>query len=623
MLMALSAGSLLGQVRPEVPCKLLPLAPGALKIGGHLGRQIDLCIDKRILAQDIDALAKPFLENSDGRNTWRCEFWGKWACSAAGAHRYRHDDQTKTKALQAVTKILASQSPEGYIGTQANADLGANWDVWGRKYTLLGLIEIHRAAGDAEALTAATKLADHFIAQVASGKVDVTRLGRWHGMASSSIIEPLAELYLLTGQKRYRLMAQHIVDSWEKPEGNHLMAKALGGKDVYEMFPGPQKRKKGKRPSYSHMGQSKAYEMMSCYEGVLELYRLTGTEVCRKAVEKVYDNILETEITAIGSGSDWERWCRGASTQTRPMVMGMETCVSVYWMKLSADLLALTGEMRYGDELERTMYNALLGAQCPDGAWWVHHAQTAGQKERAPKQCGMDQNCCVANGPRGMMLIPQVAVMQNAAGLSVNLYGRIDAEAQLPGVGKVGLEISGDYPAGGAVSVEVSTDRPAPFTLQLRVPAWSERTFLWVNGTKVPAAPRAGAYRLTRRWSDGDKVELILDMRTRAVPNDSKTHYCIRRGPIVFVRDRRFAQGEPGDTVDLIADEEGCLAGARLVQENLPEGVWMGLQVPVREADGKQGSMMLVDFASAGATMDATSAYRIWLPAPAPAPQQP
>jgi hypothetical protein len=106
-------------------------------------------------------------------------------------------------------------------------------------------------------------------------------------------------------------------------------------------------------------------------------------------------------------------------------------------------------------------------------------------------------------------------------------------------------------------------------------------------------------------------------MRTRVVRDDSGGGFCcVQRGPIVFVRDRRFVPGDLDEPVDIVCDEQGYVREAQLVRESLPEGVWMGLRIPVAQADGKRGSMMLVDFSSAGMTLDASSAYRIWLPAP-------
>jgi hypothetical protein len=214
-----------------------------------------------------------------------------------------------------------------------------------------------------------------------------------------------------------------------------------------------------------------------------------------------------------------------------------------------------------------------------------------------------------------MMLIPRLAVMKNRTGPVVNFYGRIDAEVEMAPRRPVKLEMRSDYPAGGAVKIRVTPAEPSTFVLQLRVPAWSRRTLLWVNGKQEPVQPAGGFCRIRRRWQAGDEVELVLDMRTRAIPNDPRkpTHYCIQRGPVVFVRDKRLAGDQLHQPVSLSTDDDG-FAAASLVGDLLPENIAMGLSVPARDAQGAKQTLTLVDFASAGNTFDAQSHYRIWLP---------
>lgn len=595
-------------VQAKVHDALALLAPGAVHIGGHVGSQIDLSIRQRVAAQDVEELLRPFRERKDTRQ-WRSEFWGKWITSAIAAYRYTGDPKLRAIIDRAVKGLLATQSADGYIGTYPDGGHLQNWDVWGRKYTLLGLLAWYDVTGDRALVTAAQRHADFMLSEVGPGKASPFTNDMWGGMASSSVLEPTVLLYRRTAEPRYLEFARYLVDLWSSPQGPDLLRKALAGVHVFQMFAGPKPVVKG----FMDQGHAKAYEMMSCYEGLAELYRVTGTPEYVAAVRKVYQDIRQTEITVIGSGSDWERWCGGHNRQTQPWRMGMETCVTVTWLKFAAQLLRLTGEPAYADDLEQGMYNALLGAQALDGTWWCHHSPLAGRRERAPEQCGMHQNCCVANGPRGLTLLPQVAVMAGREGPVVNLYGQISATAKLASGNSVRIEQDTDYPAGDLIRIRLTPQQPEQFTLRLRIPQWSAKTSLAVNGQAQPE-PQPGRYAtLARAWKPGDLVTLRLDLRARLItaPSDP-THYAVVRGPVVLARDRRLDSGDLDAPAAIVADAAGYV---RLVRDaKTLENVWLQFRVPLQPgADGKPAELRMCDFSSAGNTWSEASQYRVWI----------
>ncbi|HYG35999.1 MAG TPA: beta-L-arabinofuranosidase domain-containing protein, partial [Clostridia bacterium] len=288
-------------------------APGRIVIRGHWAQPITNCLEHRVLAQDVAALVQPFRDRKD-KTEWRSEFWGKWITSAELASHWDTDPRLRPLIERAVTNLLATQSADGYLGTYPPENHLWNWDIWGRKYTLLGLLGWHELTGDPTTLQAAQKVADHLLSEVGPQRpeVDMFRHDMWSGMACSSVIEPMVLLYRRTGDARYLKFAEWIVREWERPGGPDLMRKALRSESVFNMFPGPKPVIK----DYMDVGHSKAYEMMSCLEGLLELHRVTGRAEFRDAAIRVFQNIADTEITAIGSGSDWERWCNGARRQT-------------------------------------------------------------------------------------------------------------------------------------------------------------------------------------------------------------------------------------------------------------------------------------------------------------------
>jgi len=567
-------------------------------LGGYLGRKIDLCISNRIFAQNRERLVEPFRHRGE-RGCWQTEFWGKWFLSAVAAGRYTGNPDQRQWLRASVREILATQTPDGYIGNYSADSHLKGWDIWGRKYTLLGLLAWYDMAGDAAALDGGRRLAGHLLTEVGPGKADIVRCGLYRGMAATSVLEPVVLLYRRTGDETYLRFAEYIVSRWSSRQGPQLIEKALDGTPVAERFPRPKKW-------FSWENGEKAYEMMSCYTGLLELYRETGRAAWMNAARRAHENILAAEINIVGSGSAEECWYGGTLRQTQPAHNTMETCVAVSWMEWNAHLLRLTGDPRFADEIEKTAYNALLGAMMPDGSTFAKYSALEGARTLGEAQCGMDLNCCVANGPRGVMLLPQVAVMMGAEGPAVNLYSEGVWNLQLASGTPCRIDVRTDYPLTGRIDLAVRTERPETFRLRLRIPAWSEETSLTVNGSKAGDV-HPGAYAtIDRHWKPGDRVRLQLDLRGRVLraADATRQYAAVVRGPLVLARDLRLGQSG----IDSVAGGFGDERKLVLLQDvPPPPGITMAFA-----ADA--GGIRLCDYASAGNSWDASSRYRVWMP---------
>lgn len=188
-------------VKPVESDLLESWIPANIQINGYLGEKIDLCINQRIKKQDVQHLIDPFKTRNE-THLWQTEFWGKWILSAIAAYEYNHDTELLKIIQEAVSGLLATQTPDGYIGNYSPGAQLQQWDIWGRKYTLLGLLAYYDISGDKKALEASRKLADHLLTQVGPGKADIVKTGNYRGMPSSSILEPMVLLYRHTGEKR-------------------------------------------------------------------------------------------------------------------------------------------------------------------------------------------------------------------------------------------------------------------------------------------------------------------------------------------------------------------------------------------------------------------------------------
>jgi DUF1680 family protein len=269
-------------------CVLAPAAPESVRISGRLGDKLDLCITNRLLAQDIESVVAPYRAKTEtGGADWRCEYWGKWFTSLTLADAYHSTPATREKRDEAAKALIATAAPDGYLGTRVPAHRLEGWDVWGCKYALLGLIADYDRTHDPAVLNAARRQTDVLIAELGPGKTNIADVGEWNGLPASSVLEPVVLLYERTGEKKYLDFAEHIVACWSVPSkrlpaGMRLVEDALAGKNPDQMC------------------APKAYEMMSCFEGLCELYRATGEREYLEASVKLADGIFREEATLVG-----------------------------------------------------------------------------------------------------------------------------------------------------------------------------------------------------------------------------------------------------------------------------------------------------------------------------------
>ena len=573
---------------------------------GYLGQKIDLCINHRIKKTDVNELVDQFKSRKETK-LWKTEFWGKWVLSAIDAYIYTHDAELLSTIQQSVIGIIATQTADGYIGNYAPDSQLKGWDVWGRKYTLLGLLAYYDISGDKKALDASKKLADHLLSQVGPEKENIILTGSFRGMPSSSVLKPMVLLYRQTGEKRYLDFAKYIVNQWETKDGPLLISKALAGVAVGDRFPHP-------KSWWTWENGQKSYEMMSCYDGLLELYRVTGDASYLKSVEMAVQNIIDTEINVAGSGAAVECFYHGAQRQTDPTPHTMETCVTFTWMQLCENLLRLTANPMYADQIEKTTYNALMSSMKFDGSQIAKYTPLEGYRIEGENQCGTHINCCMANGPRAFVMLPKMAFMTSQNEISVNLYGQSSASLQLNAKNKVKIEQTSSYPETERIELNIQPEKPETFTISLRIPAWSTNTSLTVNGDRVENVKSGTYQKITREWKKEDKIVLKLDMTGRLLSLNG--YQALMRGPVLLARDSRYDEG----FVDEVAQIKNQDSSVQLsTSEVKPENVWMSFTAPLVVGVNLEGDAKLpkpihfCDFASAGNTWNKDIRYKVWI----------
>jgi len=354
--------------------------------------------------------------------------------------------------------------------------------------------------------------------------------------------------------------------------------------------------------------------MMSCYEGLLELYRLTGEPTYLKSAELAVKSIIDTEINVAGSGTAFECFYHGSNRQTEPTYHTMETCVTFTWIKLCNNLLRLTGNPVYADQIEKAVYNALMASMKFDGSQITKYSPLEGMRHAGEEQCGMHINCCNANGPRAFTLIPTMAVQTSGNALFINLYSQMASSVQLNPKNKVAIRLATNYPVTDQIEISIDPEKPEIFEVNLRIPAWSKHSVVAVNGTTVDGVT-AGAYlKISREWKKGDRVSLKTDLSGQLVTLNG--YQAIQRGPVLLARDSRFNDGFVDETA-IIRQKDNWVE--LLPVKEKPTNIWMSFTAPLVLGTDLEGEfrepkqIRFCDFGSAGNTWERDVRYRVWI----------
>ena len=589
-----------------------------VKVRGHVGRRIDACFANHILKHDACYLTDPYKDSTED-HYWQCEFWGKWMHSATPFVVYTGSDALRAHIAASVENLLPCQEECGYLGNYASAarcgiaskTSYGGWDVWCQKYTLLGLLYADECLGDKRCLDAACRLADWLMTQVGPGKKDIGKTGRYHGLASCSILEPVVWLYRRTGEKKYLDFAAYIVSRIDAEDGcGGLISKALAGVDVADRTPGADEWEK-------FACSKKAYEMLSCYQGLLEYHKATDDKRCLDAAVATARSIIDKEINIVGGAASQELWYHGKSKQTHPYYRMNETCVVTTWLRFCETLLALTGDPAYADEMERTFYNIYLATLSRDGSTFAQYTGLEGTRSAGLNNCFMEENCCNANGPRGFVSFMRTLLMAEGNAAVLNFYETSTASVELPALKeKVTVETFTLYPKEGEVRIVNRTAKPLDFTLKLRIPSWAGNADVKVNGAATEGVSSGSYCVLRRRWLPGDKVEVMFDMPCRV--HLLNNHVAFMRGPIVLARDACFHDGNLVERMRAIDFKKG------VDMRPVPTGngdIWMAFAAVLPMGAHSESPdnvhpqvVRFCDFASAGNTWTDESAYRVWLP---------
>ena len=592
-------------------------AMDGVRLYGPVADRMNACIANHVCATDPMYYAREFRYPAEP-GAWQTEFWGKYMLSAVPFAYYTHDEALKERIAASVKEVVSNQEPDGYIGNYPKAmRAGRGWDLWGNKYTMLGLVTWYDYSGDKTALAAAERLARYVMGIFGPGKRNLNETGCWRGLPSCSMLEVICKIYERTGNRDYLDFARYIVSQLDEGERSpQLIQSALAG-----VLPG--ERVTDPDPGRMWVLSSrKSYEMMSCYQGLLAWARITGDKRALEACVRTGNDIAATEVNISGGASCHENWYGGAAKQTETYVYENETCVVTTWLRLCRELLVATSDPKWADEIEKTFYNAYLAAQRPDGSQFVQYTSLSGRRHAGENHSRLHTNCCNANGPRGYLAFLTSLLTADDDAVMMNQYASGTASVVWPKTGeKISLETYTLYPKIDTASIRYREREPKRFKLKLRIPSWSADTVVTVKSVDGKPEPvngaKAGEYlAIDREWKCGDQVDIRFDFTPRGHRLNDCAAFTV--GPLLLARDARFGRGDTSEVLAYWAD----VAKPRIFRTRTREDGFyatvLGLfptGVHTKNAGEKYPSVIeFCDYASAGNTWGDDSFFRVWLP---------
>lgn len=446
------------------------------------------------------------VDSADER--WRGEYFGKQMRGACYAYMYTHDEDLYDILTWAAEEIIKTQDALGRISTYTADHEFCGWDIWCRKYVLTGLQHYYRICRDEQLkekiLEACCKHLDYIADNIGSGKTEITTTSMWWGAVNScTILEPTVELYKMTGREKYLDFARYIISTGGSSDCD-LIELALDGSLMPYEYP-----------------VTKAYEMMSFYEGLIAYYEVTKEQKYLDAAQRFLDAVAQSDITIIGcAGCTHELFDNSAVKQTEYSEQIMqETCVSVTWIRIMARMYLLTEDARYYDRIEQAGYNALYGSlnteQCPlkelvsgqylpaktFDSYSPLYMNTRGRGIGGflTFANGEYGGCCVAIGACGVSLMPLLAVVCDESSVYVNqqFSGTVTVKDNCGE--DVLLEFEDQSPMQNSCVITVQAD--CSLNIQIRKPSWCKS--MLVNGN---TASNAEYYDASGDYKAGDKI---------------------------------------------------------------------------------------------------------------------
>ncbi len=486
----------------------------------------------------------------------------KWIEGASYVLATHPDPELERKVDDLIRRIAAAQEPDGYLNTHVQIeepDLRfRNLAFFHEDFSSGHLFEAaaahYESTGKRTLLDVATRLADLFDATFGPGKRD--------GLSGHEGIElAWVRLFRATGEKRYLRLAEfYLSERGQKPsifEREYeslpaarmvlwLQGRSINLRALHEHFflAHPPKFD----TSYSQdnlpvreqsVAVGHAVRAMFLYSGMADVAYETDDEGLIAALNRLHDSVALRRMYVTGGIGPSARNEGFTDDYDLPNENAyQETCASAAMVLWNHRMFKLTGDGRYMDLLEGSLYNAVLAGVSLEGNAFCYATPLACDT-KFKRQPWFDVPCCPTTAARFFPSIGRYIYSQSLDGLWVNLYIGGHAATALQNGAKMTVRQTTNYPWDGHVRFEIAVERPEEFTLHLRVPGWAGGSTITLNGRRITPPVSKGYAHIQRKWAESDVVELSIPLeieKLEANPNvlQSRGKIALRRGPLIY-----------------------------------------------------------------------------------------
>ena len=442
------------------------------------------------------------------------------------------------------------QQPDGYLDSHFQVRFPGERFVqlqWGHELYCAGhliqaAVALHRTTGDSGILDVALRVADLIVDTFG------TEADKVDGVCGHPEIETaLVELYRETGAESYLERAHYFVDR----RGHGLLGNGRFGRHYWQdHLP--------VREAASVEGH--AVRQLYLLAGVADVYVETGDASLLQALERLWAEMVATKTYLTGGiGAHHSDEAFGDPYELPNERSYCETCASIASIMFAWRLLMITGEAKYAELMERTLYNGFLAGLSLDGQRYIYANplqvreghMTRGDDHDYQRVEWFHCACCPPNVMRILASLEHYVLLGGDARAVLHQYMTGRYAAAVAG-GEVRLDVTTDYPWDGTVTIRLDRPPAGPWELALRVPYWAEQSTLTVNGTAVETAPTDGWWVVGRQWNDGDEVVLVLPLEPRFTVADARLDagrgaVAVEYGPLVYCVE---AVDNPGQRLD-------------------------------------------------------------------------
>ncbi len=442
-----------------------------------------------------------------------------------------------------IKKIAAAQEKDGYLytartnkskrlgnwyGPKRYSRLSKSHELYNMGHLYEAAVAHYQATGKRTLLKVALKNADMLCKEFGPGKNE-----KWPG---HQVIEMgLVKLYRVTGNKKYLELAKFFLDT-RGPKGGEY-------------------NQSHKKPWEQSEAVGHAVRAVYMYGGMADIAALTGDIRYEEAVERIWDNVVNKKLYITGGiGAAGGEEAFGEDYQLPNATAYCETCAAIGNVMFNYRMFLLTGDAKYIDVMERSLYNGLISGVSLQGNTFFYPNPLAsdGSHKRQPWfRCA----CCPGNITRFMASVPGYMYAKTEDKLFVNLFAQGEARTKIKN-NTVLIKQQTKYPWAGEVKITVEPNRAEEFTVAVRIPGWAqnrpvpgdlyqymtdgdEKIMLKLNGKAIEADIKDGYACITRLWRQGDVIELNLPMPPKRVLANENVEadagrVAIERGPIVY-----------------------------------------------------------------------------------------